>query len=140
MTQVDFYTQVNNKLLFACQIAAKAVSKKLPVLIYAADAEQAAEIDRLMWTTPNIGFTPHCTPAHKLASETPVIITHTAYDFQHHQVLINLQSEWPPFFSSFERLIEIVSLDDEDKSQARTRWKFYKDRGYQLQNHDMAGK
>ena len=140
MTQVDFYTQVNNKLLFACQIAAKAVSKKLQVLVYTSNAAEAAKVDQFMWTTPNIGFIPHCAPTHKLAAETPVIIAHEPHDFKHHQVLINLQSEWPSFFSSFERLVEIVSLDEEDKASARARWKFYKDRGYQMQNHDMSSR
>ena len=138
MTQVDFYTQVDNKLLFACQITAKAFAKKLPVLVYAADAEESATIDRLMWSTPQIGFIPHCSPTHRLARETPVIIAHAPHDLCHHDILVNLQTEWPPFFSRFERLIEIVSNDEADKAAARSRWKFYKDRGYSLTNHDMS--
>jgi len=139
MTQVDFYTQVDDKLLFACQITAKAVAKRLPVLIYASDAAQAGAIDRLLWTTPTTSFIPHCAPTHRLAKETPVIIAHAPQDnFLHHDILVNLQNEWPPFFSRFERLIEIVSQDEADKAAGRARWKFYKDRGYQLQNHDMS--
>jgi DNA polymerase III subunit chi len=140
MTQVDFYTQVDDKLLFACQITAKAVAKKLPVLVYAADAAQAAAIDRMMWTTPTISFTPHCSPSHRLASETPVIIAHAPHDFHHANILVNLQADTPPFFSQFERLIEIVSKDEADRAAARSRWKFYKENSYQPQNHDMSHK
>ena len=138
MTQVDFYTQVENKLLFACQITMKAVSKKLPVLLYAVDAGQAATLDSLLWTTPALSFIPHCAAGHRLAAKTPVIIGYEPPEFHHYQVLVNLQSEWPPFFGRFERLVEIVSTDETDKTAARQRWKFYKDRGYQLQNHDMS--
>jgi DNA polymerase-3 subunit chi len=140
MTQVDFYTQINDKVLFACQITAKAVAKKLPVLVYASNANEAAAIDRVMWTTPTISFIPHCSPTHRLARETPVIIAYAPYDFHHHDVLVNLQAESPPFFGQFERLIEIVSKDETDKATARSRWMFYKDNGYQLQSHDMSGK
>lgn len=139
MTSVDFYTHVDDKLLFACQITAKAVAKKQPVLIYA-EPREAAALDALLWTTPALGFIPHCGPAHKLAAETPVIIAHEPHDFHHHDVLVNLRAEWPPFFSRFERLIEIVSTDDGDRTAARERWKFYKDRGYALNSHDMSRK
>lgn len=138
MTQVDFYTQVENKLLFACQLTAKVLAKKLPVLLYAADAGEAATLDSLLWTSSALSFIPHCAPGHRLAAMTPVIIAHEPHDFHHHHVLVNLQSQWPPFFSRFERLVEIVSQDEADKTAARARWKFYKDRGYELYSHDMS--
>jgi DNA polymerase-3 subunit chi len=56
----------------------------------------------------------------------------------HHHVLLNLGQSLVKGFESFERIIEIVSLDSEDKIQARQRWKHYADRGYSLQRHDLA--
>ena len=50
----------------------------------------------------------------------------------HHDVLLNLADEWPPFFASFERLLEIVASDEDDKVRARGRYAFYKDRGYDV--------
>ncbi len=140
MTQVDFYLQVDDKPTFVCQIAAKAVSQKMGVLIYTATAADSAALDSLMWTKPALGFLPHCQPTHRLAAETPVIIAHEPHEFLRHDVLVNLRPEWPPFFSRFERLVEIVSNDETDKSAARARWKFYNDRGYPLRKHDMAAK
>ena len=58
--------------------------------------------------------------------------------FEKDEVLINLRAEWPPFFSRFQRLIEIVSLDEQDRGQARERFKFYRDRGYAIQSHDLS--
>ena len=44
------------------------------------------------------------------------------------------------FFSRFRRLIEIVGADEVDKAQARIRYKFYRDRGYEIKSYDAAGK
>ena len=52
-------------------------------------------------------------------------------------MLVNLRDDWPPFFSRFERLIEIVSSEDQDRQLARERFKFYRDRGYEIRTHDL---
>jgi len=67
-----------------------------------------------------------------------VHIDHTGADPLHDGVLINLRAEQPPYFSRFERLIEIVSLDDEDRRLARERYRFYRERGYPLDSHDLS--
>ena len=53
--------------------------------------------------------------------------------------LVNLQSQYPPFFSRFRRLIEIVGLDEADRSAARERYRFYRDRGYEIKLLDQTG-
>ena len=45
----------------------------------------------------------------------------------------------PPFFSRFERLAEIVSLDEADVASGRERWKFYKARGYEIRSFNLVG-
>jgi DNA polymerase-3 subunit chi len=46
--------------------------------------------------------------------------------------MINLKSEISSSFSRYLKLIEIVSLNEEDKKTARDRLKFYRDRGYEI--------
>ena len=137
MTQIDFYTNVADKLTTACRIVAKAYGVRNRVVVFCPDMEIAQRIDRLLWTTPPTGFVPHCSSSSTLAPSTPVIIDHRGDEPVHDQLLINLRSEWPPFFARFERLIEIVSVDDLDKQQARERFKFYRDRGYEIRTHDL---
>jgi DNA polymerase-3 subunit chi len=60
--------------------------------------------------------------------------------FVHDDILLNLRQDQPAFFSRFQRLIEIVGMDDADKAAARVRYKFYRDRGYEIRQHDMSGK
>ena len=137
MTQIDFYTNVEDKLATACRIVAKAYSLRHRVVIVCGDAEVAQRVDRLLWTTPPTAFVPHCASTDPLAPVTPVIIDHRGTEPLHDQLLLNLCPQWPPFFGRFERLIEIVSLDDEDRERARERYKFYRDRGYGIRTRDM---
>lgn len=140
MTQIDFYTRVEDRLHAACRLVAKARSHGLRVTLYCPEHETAARLDRLLWAVPATGFLPHCTPADPLASVTPVLIDSTGDTHVHDEVLINLHSEWPAFFSRYQRLAEIVSDDDADRVQARMRYKFYRDRGYEIRTHDLSGK
>jgi len=137
VTQIDFYTNVADKLGTACRIVAKGYSLKNRIIVFCPDPETAQRVDRLLWMTPATGFIPHCAPSDALAPVTPVIVDHAGAEPVHDQVLLNLRAEWPPFFGRFERLIEIVSVDDEDRRQARERYKFYRDRGYEIRTHDL---
>ena len=138
MTQIDFYTHVENKLATACTLAGKAHARGLKVTVLLPHEEAAQRFDRLLWTTPALGFVPHCGPDDPLASETPVILDWRGEQFLNEDVLLNLRAEWPPSFSRFQRLIEIVSRDDEDRAQARERFRHYRDRGYEIRTHDLS--
>lgn len=138
MTQIDFYTHVEDKLRTACRLAAKAFSIDLPVMVLCPDADIAGRLDRLLWTTPAISFVPHCLANDPLAPVTPIVLDYLGTEPAHDQVLLNLRPEWPPLFSRFQRLIEIVSVEDEDRRIARERFKFYRDRGYEIRTHDLS--
>ena len=138
MTQIDFYFHVEDKLQTACKLSAKAVAGGLRVFAVCPDEETRYKLDRLLWTTPAISFVPHCGPEHTLAAVTPVIVDHSATNLVHDQVLLNLKLELPEFFSRFQRLIEVVSIDEDDRRAARERYKFYRDRGYDIRTHDLS--
>jgi DNA polymerase-3 subunit chi len=55
-------------------------------------------------------------------------------------VLVNLHPEPPAFFSRFERLAEVVGADDEQLAAGRARYRFYRERGYELKSHDWSGR
>ena len=44
----------------------------------------------------------------------------------------------PNGFEKFERIIEIVTRNDEDRQLARGRWKYYADSGFTMTRHDLA--
>ena len=138
MTQIDFYTHVADKLRVACQLSTKAFVQGLKVTVFCPDPDTALRFDRLLWMAPSIAFVPHCAPDDPLAAETPVIVDCRGEVLLHDDVLLNLRPEWPPFFGRFRRLIEIVSLEDGDRVAARERFRFYRDRGYEIRTHDLS--
>lgn len=138
MTRIDFYTHVEDKLKTACALAGVAHGRGLKVTVFCPDADTASRLDRLLWTTPPTGFVPHCGPDDPLAGDTPVIVDFQGQNLLHDEVLINLRPEWPPFFSRFQRLVEIVSGEDGDRAAARERFRFYRDRGYEIGTHDLG--
>jgi DNA polymerase-3 subunit chi len=68
----------------------------------------------------------------------PVVINHDGEKFPDHELLISLHKQTVNFFSRFERVIEIVSMDEEDSRLGRERFKFYKDRGYEMRHFDLS--
>lgn len=138
MTQIDFYTHVGNKLDVACRLTAKAHAQGLRVALLCPDTATAQHVDRLLWTTAPLAFVPHCQASHPLAPRTPVLIDHEGQAEGHDEVLLNLCPQWPQVFSRFKRLIEIVSQDEADRADARVRYKFYRDRGYDIRTHDLS--
>lgn len=138
MTQIDFYVHVENKLQTLCTLAAKALAKNVRIMILTPDADTTERVDKLLWSQPAIGFLPHCSSQHRLAPVTPIILDHVTEPVVHEQVLVNLCDACPPLFSRFERLIEIVGLEEADRERARNRFRFYRDRGYEIRTHDLS--
>ena len=140
MTKVDFYTGVNDKLQTACVLSHKALQNGLRVLLHTPDESTAAMLDKMLWEIPSSAFIPHCRSTDAEASEMPVIIGHHPEPFPHSEVLISLHSSCLPFFSRFERVIEIVGLDTEDARLGRERYGFYRERGYEMRHFDLSKK
>jgi DNA polymerase-3 subunit chi len=139
MTQIDFYFQVDDKIDFARRLCLKALASRSRLLVWSPDEAASQKLSRLLWSFPSTGFLPHCLASDPLAARTPIVLDHASGPFPHDEVLMNLRQEVPPFFSRFRRMIEIVSaIDEDDKREARRRFKHYRDRGYELRTHDMA--
>lgn len=140
MTTIDFYTHCANRLEVASRLVAKAWAQHGSVRVLTASADATAEFDRYLWLWPATEFLPHCRLDSPLAGETPIVVDHA---LDHHgpaAVLVNLHGAPPPFFSRFDRLAEIVGIDEADAAAARERWKFYKARGYEVRSHDLSGR
>ena len=73
----------------------------------------------------------------RVAPETPVLIARDCEVLPHDQVLLNLAPDSPVSFTRFQRLIELVASDDADKQAGRARFRFYRDRGYEIHHHDL---
>ncbi|HVY07264.1 MAG TPA: DNA polymerase III subunit chi [Burkholderiales bacterium] len=138
MTEVFFYSNADDKLQTACTLTVKALARGMRVLLLTPDSAATERVSRLIWSVPSTGFVPHCRNNDRLAPVTPVIVDHVAEPFVHDQVLVNLCNQTPAFFSRFQRLVEIVGNEDADREAARTRFRFYRDRGYEIRTHQLG--
>jgi len=144
MTRVDFYILdgggPDKGPHIACRLAEKAYQSGHKVYIHTTDAHAAEQLDTLLWTFRQGSFVPHqCLAGGEAADPlTPVHIGWGDEPDPHDEVLINLAGEVPLFFSRFQRVAEIVPADDTAKQQGRERYKFYRDRGYQLETHTIT--
>ena len=99
--------------------------------------EETKRMDELLWTFRDISFLPHCVAGAPDAGVVSVVVGHDEAPPEEHEVLVNLAHPVPLFFSRFERVLEIVGPDDDAKTTARERFRFYKERGYPLESHNI---
>ncbi len=145
MTRVDFYILdddgADSREQLACRIAEKAYRLGHGVYIHTRNPQQAQQIDQLLWTFKQNSFVPHGIAGTCPDATAPVLIGHQREpDTQHppRDVLINLDHDVPMFFSSFERVAELINNQPEHKASGRERFRFYRDRGYTLETHQMG--
>ena len=142
MTRIDFYIldagDAQSRYPFACRLADKAYQQGQRVHLHTPSAEQARRLDELLWTFRQDSFLPHAliddTP---LDAEAPVGIGFRETPWPDATILINLTHSVPSFFSQFDRVIEIVTQDEPTRLAARESFRFYRDRGYPLDSHDL---
>jgi len=138
VTTIDFYTSVADPLRLAARIVTKAWRTHGNVRVLTLDPAMTDVLDRLLWREPQSSFVPHCRLASPIAAETPVWVDDALEHTGPAEVLVNLHSAPPPFFSRFERLAEIVAADDDALAAGRARYRYYRERGYELRQHDWS--
>jgi len=141
--RVDFHFNVEHRLQYACRVVRRARAADCRVLLYSRDADRLARLDTALWTFSALDFVPHVAVDSPLAARTPVLLSASLDGaVPSCPVLVNLDDDVPPELSSldgrFDRLIEIVSRDDDDRRCARERFRVYRDAGLEPQSHDRS--
>jgi len=143
MTEVAFHFNVPDKMNYVCRLLRKAAQAKARVVV-TGPPEELKNLDEALWTFSPQSFIAHCWSTDDLTKTQlslvilqadGVAVMPTA--MPHHEVLLNLTSSMPQGYETFERVIEVVGLGEEDKTLARERWKTYSKRGYTLVKHDL---
>jgi DNA polymerase-3 subunit chi len=140
MTEVAFHFNAPDKLGYACRLLRKAFGTGSQVVV-TGSPEQLRELDTTLWTFGALEFIPHCHgtgQGQRVQARSPIILADEPRTAPHQQVLVNLGAAVPDGFERFERLIEVVTQDGDDRTHARQRWKHYADRGYAIVRHDLA--
>lgn len=139
MTRVDFYILADARPLgrerVACRLAEKAYQHDQKLYIHTDSGAQARSVDELLWTFRQHSFIPHA--CFTKGESEPVLIGGSDEPPADRAILINLGAEVPRFFSRFERVMEIVDGAPERRADGRRRFRFYHDRGYPLNTHEL---
>ena len=142
MTDVAFHTGVAQPLDYACRLLRKARGAGSRVVV-TGEPGLLRSLDTELWTFSPLEFIPHCHASHadaQVLAASPVVLADAPRGSPHHEVLVNLGGPVPEGFERFERLIELVSQEQDDRQQARARWKHYQDRGYAIVRHDIVAR
>jgi DNA polymerase-3 subunit chi len=139
MTKIDFY-QIDQEdhLLFTCRLIDKIYQQGHSVHVHTSDFAESESLDDLLWSFRPEHFIPHAIcQVNEQDDDTPILISHEVEPTAHQDVLVNLASFVPDFFSQFTRVAEVVPLDENSRQAARVNYKFYQDRGYALDYHKL---
>ncbi len=141
MTRIDFYILNENtrhdRFFLSCRITEKAWHQKHRIMIQTNSEQEARHMNQLLWTFRDQSFIPHELLSRANLKTTPVIIGWSGDAAEECDVLINLATEIPPFFSRFKRLVEIVDKEPVQKQVSRDHYRYYQERGYPLTNYKL---
>ncbi len=144
MTRIEFYSNVANKPDLLATLVEKALLKRRQITVFTEDINSAAQVSDGLWQQQATSFLPNVMANHTHAAKTPIIIAcknNIAGQVDtviQDELLINLTAQEPQFFSRFTHLVEMVGNDESDKQNGRLRYKFYRDRGYEIRHIDYA--
>jgi len=140
LTRVGFYiienTDADSRRRLALRLTDKAHGQGHRVFLNCEDEAQARSLDELLWTFRPASFLPHA-----LFHEDPeeqICIGWGQDPEGHTDLLINLQTQVPPFFGRFKRVAELVNQEPARLEALRASWRHYRERGYALEEHRLA--
>lgn len=155
--RIDFYlfkqTTITDCYQTVCRIIAKAYQQGHLIILLCVDNSQAQIIDKLLWTFQETSFLPH----QLVSAETdqldqldqtdqtdqvvaPILITtNSANTPDNYDILVNLGFfEFAPrHFKQFQRISEIVPATEEALTQARQRYRIYRQQGCTIHSHQL---
>lgn len=143
MTDIDFYIlaaqQPEQRLDFACRLIEKAYRSRCKVYVHFDNQQQATSFDEHLWNYRESSFIPHTLidKANEADENCPVMIGYGDQKPEFFDVLVNLANKIPTTFARHKRILEVVIQQDDVLTETRNHYRYYKERGYPIQNIDM---
>lgn len=141
MPSIDFYLinegDSSSRLKFICRLVEKAYQQKHKVYLQASSQTESQQLDQLLWTYRDDSFIPHGIYNHGQEPFPPVQIGHDLTPDDHRDILINLSDDVPNFYQQFSRILEIISNDPTQQAKARDRYRFYREKGFEIKTHKI---
>lgn len=128
MTNIQFYLietdNASEQFNYALQLALQHLALGKHLHIHTASASDTRQMQKLF--------------ADKLShGNDRLTIGHQGEPENNRDILLNLSTEVPHFFSSFDSTLEVICTGSTAKDTGRERYRFYKSRGYPLIHCDV---
>lgn len=139
MPRIEFHFNAPNLVPYACRLLRKVSQHGLRAQVVGLP-NTLMQLDQMLWTFSALDFLPHCSPQaepHMREASRLMLADRPQSDWAA-PVLVNLGEGLPPGFEKFERVIEVVSVDELHRAQARERWRAYTALGHDLIRHDLS--
>lgn len=139
MTEVAFHFGAPDKLAYAGRLLRKATGAGARLWVLASQAQRQS-LTPLLWGLTPTSFVTHCQQEADISVQkrsAVMLVSDLTQDPQGYRVLVNLCADMPQGFERFERVIEVVSHEEEDRQAARQRWRHYTALGYTIVRHDL---
>lgn len=147
MTDISFHTGVEERTQYLCRLLRKAARQGSRVLVRG-EAVEMDLLDKALWTFEAQDFVPH----HRLRAgqvlparlhRTPVWLMEEEGVWPDAvpaaRVLVQLSLQPAPDVDRWERIIEVVSSQEDDRRQARRRWRAYESQGCAVKAVSVGG-
>ncbi|WKE64725.1 DNA polymerase III subunit chi [Gallaecimonas kandeliae] len=129
----------DDRVAFACAVAAKAYGQQQAVLVYCQDRAQAEAVDEALWTRDPASFIPHNLADEGPKSGSPVaIFWPEAGQPRGRAVLINLHEAIPHVAVQCGHIFEAVPASEPLKIAARARFRAYQQQGVAPKHMTLA--
>ncbi|MGI9309247.1 MAG: DNA polymerase III subunit chi [Gammaproteobacteria bacterium] len=141
-TRVDFYileaSETLARLRFACRLAEKAYGLSHSIHAHVESDADARRFDELLWTFKPGSFLPHEVLQAKTSPEAPITIGTESSGRPSADLLINLGNSDSCITEGFDRIAEIIDGSEQGRQVGRTRFKAYRDAGFEPQTHQIG--
>ncbi len=140
--RIDFYVleadATDGRLRLACKIIDRAYRSGHTAYLWARDDHETDLLDDLLWTFSQNSFVPHSRNNHNSDLTTPVHIVHHPPQSGSAEVVVSVADRPVEDYSNFLRIAEVVGFGEAEKQSGRSRFKFYRDQGLELETHRIT--
>jgi DNA polymerase-3 subunit chi len=141
MSQVDFHILESEEparaMHHACRFINKAYMQGHRLHVRVADARNAEQLDKMLWSFSDQAFVPHSVQGSGDTTPVPVNIGIMDEASEADVILVNLCDIMPENYKRHDRVIEIVAGGPDATAAARERYRQYRNSGDTLETHKI---
>lgn len=141
MPRIDFYilqeSDVKTRLDFTCRLTEKAYKNRHRIYIHTEHQADTHMLDELLWTYREDSFLPHNLVGDGPEPAPPIQIGFQLKPEKQRDILINLSTIIPEFYTQFARVIEIVSSNETIQTISREHYRTYRTNGFEITTHNI---